>query len=486
MKTESFVINTLLFIVLFLMAIAPHKSMAQQHDIRQSIVKIYSTQIEPDYSNPWQFDDAEQSSGSGFVIENNLILTNAHVVSNQTFIQVRLFGDARKHQAIIVGISHEADLALLSVSDTSFFNNIPTLSLGDMPNLQDSVSVYGYPEGGDNLSITKGVVSRIEHQLYAHSYKKLLAMQIDAAVNAGNSGGAVIMDGKVVGVVMQTLEDAQNTSYAVPIPIIRHVLTDLKDGKHDGFPTLSLNTQSLDSKNLKQHFGLPSEKTGVLVRKVNDTSATNNQIEPNDILLRFDDNTIADDGTIEFRNDERTDFTYLLQQHQIGEPITIYILREGKTKQLTFNAAKGRSLKLLQMQHDVSPPYFIFGGLVFSTLSMNYLCSWGEDWLVNAPLSFLNAALYEEWHENRREIVILIKVLPHEINSGFHDLTDEIVTEVNGNHVRGLNHLISLISNGHDSLIEIKLQNEKLLIVNPEEANETHTSLLRQYGIPYN
>jgi len=484
MKKESFANNSLFFVIFFLIVVSPYNSMAQQHDIKQSMVKIYTTQIEPDYTNPWRLGAAEQSSGSGFIIENDLIMTNAHVVSNHTFIHVRIFGDAKKHQAFVVGLSHEADLALLSVADTSLFDNIPPLSFGDMPNLQDNVSVYGYPEGGDNLSITKGTVSRIEHHRYVHSYKNLLAMQIDAAVNAGNSGGAVIMDGKVVGVVMQSLEDAQNTSYAVPIPIIQHVLADLKDRKYEGFPTLSIRTQRLDSKNLKQQFHLPSDKTGVLAIKVHDASATDHQIQPGDILLQFDGNTIADDGTIEFRTDERTNFAYFLQQHQIGEPITIEILREGKTKQITFNATKGRSLQLFQMQHDVSPPYFIFGGFVFSSLSMNYLCSWGEDWIVEAPVNYLNATMYEKWNDNRRQIVILVKVLPHEINTGYHNMSDEIVTEVDGVPIRDMNHFISLIQNGSKSLVEIKLKNGVLLVINREEAKKTHNILLKQYGIP--
>ena len=119
MRNKILTTNILSFVIFVCIALSPQQGIAQQPDIKQSMVKIYTTQIEPDYHNPWRLGDAEQISGSGFVIENNLILTNAHVVSNQTYIQVRLFGDPKKHLAYVVGISHEADLALLSLKDNT-------------------------------------------------------------------------------------------------------------------------------------------------------------------------------------------------------------------------------------------------------------------------------------------------------------------------------------------------------------------------------
>jgi S1-C subfamily serine protease len=73
-------------------------------DVRDSMVKIYSVQNEPDYDNPWQMKGPEAFSGSGAIIEGNRILTNAHVVSNHTFIMVRLHGQAKKHPAKVIAV----------------------------------------------------------------------------------------------------------------------------------------------------------------------------------------------------------------------------------------------------------------------------------------------------------------------------------------------------------------------------------------------
>ena len=180
---------------------APTGACAQDSDIRDSMVKIYSVQIEPYYYDPWSMNRPTFSSGSGCVIEGRRILTNAHIVSDQSFIQVRRHGDAAKYTARVVAVSHAADLALITVEDETFFKNIVPLKLGDLPEVQQEVTVYGFPQGGDTLSITKGVISRIEHDAYAHSSIELLAVQIDAAINSGNSGGPVLVGNRVSGVV---------------------------------------------------------------------------------------------------------------------------------------------------------------------------------------------------------------------------------------------------------------------------------------------
>jgi S1-C subfamily serine protease len=198
-----------LILIAILVAALPGVSLAGS-DVKDSMVKIYAVENRPDYDNPWNMKGPDAASGSGCVIEGNRILTNAHVVSDQTFTQVRLHGRSKKYPARVLAVSHEADLALLTVNDPSFFGGAKPLAFGRLPQVEQEVVVYGFPEGGDTLSTTKGVISRIEHHRYVHSQIKLLAMQLDAAVNAGNSGGPVIVDGLIVGVVMQSLKKAES------------------------------------------------------------------------------------------------------------------------------------------------------------------------------------------------------------------------------------------------------------------------------------
>ncbi len=79
--------------------------------IQDSVIKIYTTQAEPDYFTPWRLLTPRQSSGSGSVISGNRILTNAHVVANASYVQAQKHNDPQRYQARVLFVSHEADLA---------------------------------------------------------------------------------------------------------------------------------------------------------------------------------------------------------------------------------------------------------------------------------------------------------------------------------------------------------------------------------------
>ncbi|MBZ0165382.1 MAG: serine protease, partial [Candidatus Omnitrophica bacterium] len=237
---------------------------AQAAQPSKSVVKIFVTSNRMDFYRPWQSHGISGNSGSGAIISENQILTNAHVVKDQTFIQVKKHGDPKKYTARVVAIGDECDLALLEVENKNFFDDTKPLVFGGLPELQDTVTVLGYPQGGEKLSITEGVVSRIEVTTYAQSARQLLALQIDAAINPGNSGGPVLQDGKIVGIAMQAFNAGQNIGYMIPVPIIEHFFDDLKDGAFDGFPMAGINFMNTQNEHLREYYRV-STNGGVLV-----------------------------------------------------------------------------------------------------------------------------------------------------------------------------------------------------------------------------
>lgn len=186
-----------------------------------SIVRIMVTASVPNYQYPWQNEKIGSSSGSGIIIDGKMILTSAHVVNNAKFIKVQKENSPQKYAAYVMYISHQADLAILSMPDKTFFEGTKALSFSTAAKQGDAITVLGFPVGGNNLSTTKGVISRIERNMYVQSSEKMLTLQVDAAINPGNSGGAAInQKGEVVGVAMQLLPKASNIAYLVPSLII--------------------------------------------------------------------------------------------------------------------------------------------------------------------------------------------------------------------------------------------------------------------------
>ncbi|MBV1870870.1 MAG: trypsin-like peptidase domain-containing protein [Gammaproteobacteria bacterium] len=461
-----------------------HCQCKSESSIKNSIVKIYTTKVPPSYDSPWSFLNQEQSGGSGSVIDNNLIITSAHVVSDQRFITVRLFGEAKKYEATIVAISHEADLALLTVDNRDFFDKVTPIPLGELPDLQDEVFVFGFPEGGDTLSITNGNVSRIEYGAYSHSSQSYTVMQIDAAVDHGSSGGPVITNGKVVGVVMQRVNESDNISYAVPVSIIDHFLQDLKDGKHNGIPRIGFFIQDLENEGMRARYHLKSNQTGVLVLKIVDGAIDKNALRENDVLLKIDNNDIAGDGTVELRQGERISMGYHLDKHQIGENIDFQVLRNGHIKNISIKAKKEKVYQVNREEYGISPNYYIFGGLVFSPLTVNYMKTWGDEWFVDSPIEYLYLYKNGLWENKLQEHICLIKVLPHTINAGYHDKSDLIIEAVNGMPIINLEHMISLIESSAKGLIEFRIMNRGTIVIDRNAAIDTHNDILTEYAIP--
>jgi S1-C subfamily serine protease len=162
------------------------------------LVRITATEVAPDYRAPWNAGMLGRGIGAGFVIDGNRIMTNAHVVSNSRYLTVERDGDPNKYQAKVLFVAHDCDLALITV-DPTFFKNMLPLKFGGIPELESTVSAYGYPIGGERMSVTAGIVSRIDFQLYTHSsIDQHLAVQISAQINPGNSGGPVMQNAKVI------------------------------------------------------------------------------------------------------------------------------------------------------------------------------------------------------------------------------------------------------------------------------------------------
>ncbi|MCK4860026.1 MAG: serine protease, partial [Candidatus Omnitrophica bacterium] len=293
-----------------------------QQNTKGAIVKVYTVCNEHDYGKPWQMLGQQRRTGSGCIISGKRILSNAHVVGDQMFIQVKRAGQAKKYTAKVEAVAHECDLAILKVADEAFFADSEPLEVGSLVEVRDKVAVYGFPRGGDELCITEGIVSRIEHQYYTHSGVALLSCQIDAAINPGSSGGPVIKDNKIVGVAFQAAE-GENIGYMVPAVVVKHFLKDIKDNKYDGIPLLGINFQNMENPSIRLKYNMNEKQTGILVGRVYPCSCAKEILKSGDVLLSIEGKNIENDGTIEFRSNERMFFGYVLQRKYIGETVKL-------------------------------------------------------------------------------------------------------------------------------------------------------------------
>ncbi|KAJ8619569.1 hypothetical protein MRB53_028098 [Persea americana] len=455
----------------------------QDASFLNAVVKVYCTHTAPDYSLPWQKQRQHTSTGSAFMIGEGKLLTNAHCVEHGTQVKVKRRGDDTKFVAKVLAKGVECDIALLSVESEEFWKGAEPLRFGRLPCLQDAVTVVGYPLGGDTISVSKGVVSRIEVTSYAHGATDLLGIQIDAAINPGNSGGPAFNDqGECIGVAFQVFrsEEAENIGYVIPTTVVSHFLDDYeRNGKYTGFPCLGVLLQKLENPALRKCLKVPSNE-GILVRKIEPTSPAYNVLKEGDVIVSFDGVHVGCEGTVPFRSTERIAFRYLISQKFAGDMVELGIIREGTHMQVK-TVLNPRIHLVPYHSEGGQPSYLIVAGLVFTPLSEPLIEEEGEDSL---GLKLLAKARYSLAKFKGEEIVILSQVLANEVNIGYEDMGNQQVLKFNGTPIRNIHHLAYLVDSCQDKYLVFEFEENFLAVLDREAATIASPCILKDNGIP--
>jgi len=431
-----------------------------------SLVRISVTSQEPDYTSPWMPGSISSGVGAGFVISGKRIMTNAHVVSNATFIQVLKEGDPSPWEARVLYVAHDSDLAIIGVYDESFFDGMQPLEFGGVPALESEVSVYGYPIGGDRLSVTRGIVSRIDFQPYSHSsVDSHLAIQIDAAINPGNSGGPVMQDGKVVGVAFQGFRGdvAQNVGYMIPTSVVRRFLKDVEDGSYDRYMDVAATFFPLLNPAQRAALGLTDADGGVLVGSIFDGGASDGKLLPGDVVLSVDGHKVYADEKVDL-DGERMEMAELFERKFKGDKADLEIMRDGKREKVTLEMNRAWPFEIQAKSYDKRPRYIIVGGLLFQPLNRDFL-----EPRRDVPLRlryFFDNFVSDHLYRDHPEVIVLSDVLRDPVNTYARPFVGNIVSKINGQEIRTLQdvaaafaeegefHTIELLGEGRPIVLE--------------------------------
>lgn len=453
-----------------------------------AVVKVFCVHTEPNFSLPWQRKRQYSSSSSGFIIGGRRVLTNAHSVEHHTQVKVKKRGSDTKYLATVLAIGTECDIALLTVNSDEFWEGVAPVEFGELPALQDAVTVVGYPIGGDTISVTSGVVSRMEMLSYAHGSTELLGVQIDAAINSGNSGGPAFNDkGKCVGIAFQSLkhEDAENIGYIIPTPVIMHFIHDYeKNGLYTGFPILGVEWQKMENPDLRMAMGMKLDKKGVRIRRIEPTAPESHVLKPSDVILSFDGINIANDGTVPFRHGERIGFGYLVSQKYTGDKAHVQVLRNSKILEFDIKLATHKRLIPAHISGK-SPSYYIIAGFVFTAVSVPYLRSeYGKDYEFDAPVKLLDKLLHSMAGSVNEQLVVVSQVLVADINIGYEDIVNTQVLAFNGEPVKNLKSLANMVENCEDEYLRFDLEYQQVVVLRTKTAKVATSDILTTHCIP--
>ena len=457
-------------------------SMDLGHALR-SVVRIQATSMDPDLRAPWNVGRVKRGTGSGFLIEGRRIMTNAHVVSDARFLGLQRSDSPRIEPATVKFIAHDCDLAILEVEDPGFLDGLEPLPFGTVPPLHSTVATVGFPIGGQRMSVTRGVVSRIEFRPYAHSgLDAHLTIQTDAAINPGNSGGPVVQDGKVVGVAFQGYGGAvaQNTGYMIPTPVISRFLEDIRDGSYGGYPELAISTFGLIHKPTRERLGLPMDSSGLLVVDVLPQGSADGLLQRDDVLLKIDGHPILSDGQI-LLDGELVQMVEIVERKFVGDTVVFAVRRAGQEIEVKVPLKGAWFYKYRAAEYDTLPRYLVFAGLVFQPLNLDFLRTYQpkEPPILDAYEFQINERAYLE----RPEIVVLSSILADPINTHMDRFRMTIVETVNERPIGSLRELDEALSEKAERYV-LTLRGEGMpLVLEADKVAAAKIRIAEQYGI---
>lgn len=344
----------------------------------KSVVKINVKSRKIYYSNPLNTYNIFETSGTGFFIAPNLILTCYHVVENSIIIDI-LYKNTNEVKATIKHIFPDDDLALLEIKE--IFTDCIPLELKPIKEKDiDDVLTIGFPLSSKNVVITKGIISGYQESL----------IQTDASLNHGNSGGPLVINEKgtykVIGVNVSKNSNAEKTGFVVPIYRFTNLFDIIKNNIKDFVvkkPIIYFDYQKIIQDELREilynEIQIPydKKKVGVRISIINKNYYINKYLKEGDILISINSCPISYEGQIKFDfYPEKIPIEDFGLWFIPGDKITIEFIDtiEKKFKKVEFN------LEIIKTNIDkyymVDPKSIYFvenNGLILSIFCKNHL-----------------------------------------------------------------------------------------------------------------
>jgi hypothetical protein len=330
-----------------------------------------------------------------------------------------------------------------------------------LPEIRDSVMVYGYPTGGTSLSVTKGIVSRIEFTPYNFDVSGL-RIQIDAAINPGNSGGPAVVEDKMIGLAFSHLGGAENIGYIIPTEELDLFLKDIADGHYDGKPAIHDRLQTLENPALRSFLKLDSSVQGIVVHQpVSQDKAY--PLKEWDVITSIGDTAIDDQGMIPLGSNLRIRFTYLVQKFAKNGRVPLKIVRAGKEQSIDVPVPQEIPLAIPDWK-GAYPSYFILGPVVFSEATSQLVAAFtkinkGADWLL--AFGFSGSPLITRYGDTaafpgERVVFVSSPFFPHKLSKGYGNPAVQAVKSINGHLVKNLADLVQTVRDLKDEFIKIE------------------------------
>jgi hypothetical protein len=311
-------------------------------------------------------------------------------------------------------------------------------------------------------------------------------VQVDAALNPGNSGGPAINEGKIVGLVFSKINTAENVGYLIPTDEIRRFFDNIKDGHYAGNMQMLDDWQTAENEALRKYLKMPADVTGLVVTEPY-SDDKDYPLKQWDVVTHIGDHAIDNQGYVDVREGLRMRYDYYVSRLAKDGKVEVTLLRDGEKKTVKVPVAP-RPETVLPVLEDGYPEYFIYGPIVFEVASQEYVGALGRN--AGALLGLrspLMMRLFDKPKEKGEQIVVIAtRMFPHPSIKGYDNRPLAVIDKLNGKKVKNLRNLAEMLRDSKDEFLRFEMADKsESLVFKRAEMEAATEEILSNEGIRY-
>jgi S1-C subfamily serine protease len=462
-------------------------------ELRNSVVRINSTQQSWNAGQPWEKNPPNQRRALAAIVGPQQVLTTSELVADATYLEFESTDGTRFAQAKVLAVDYEANLALLGPASekegTALFAQTTVLEIVTPPKIGQTLGIMQVEDNGQTL-ITPGTLQSVDVTSSFIAGQRFLTYMIKASMQSAASSYSlpVLQENKLAGVLISYNSKDQICDVA-STDIILRFLKEAADGDYKGFPNLGISIARTEDSSFRQWLKLKDDQGGIYISKVRKGGAGDLAgIKVGDVLLAVDGQAIDRRGYYQHPNYGSLFWGNLIRGEKFtGDTVMLSILRDGQATEIKATLTREEESERLVPTHQFgkAPNYLIKGGFVFQELSRPLLEAFGEDWSSRAPLNFLDALENPEKYEDKADrIVFLSGSIPTPATIGYESLRNLIVRKVNGQEITNMKTLIAAFKGNMNELHSIEFAEEDFTVYLDDSVSTNVDSQLLKRGIP--
>ena len=465
-----------------------------QERMHAGLVRLRISTVHYNPARPWSREVGSTFEITGLVRPGNRILVSAGPVRDAANIEVTRQGSYRKYQAEVILFDTEANLAMLTVKDPTFFEGMEPIPLSADP-MPGSTYRAARIDGGFGIESTDVTVSELL-PVADYGFTRLPVALFRSAPRF--EAGGIILDGQgIVGMI--GFVDGQDQAEAVfasrlrqfeeMVDSVEKLPAARRKSSYKGFPVQGFFFSPLEDPALRKHYGLANSQDGILITTVLKGCSVTGHLQPGDVLTRVDGYSVNPAG--DYQDPELgwqpVDLLFVRDVkgnlRKVGQTLTLNIVRDGKDREVKISLKSYQGgAERIPWAESGPPPYLVHEGFIFVELNVPFLKErFGSEWK-NRALAL--AAVYdsEKYYapdESQDRVIVLSDVLPAESTRGFDGFAGEQVVEVNGEKARSMKQLKEALES-KDGLSILTLRSGRKIYVRTGAGN---AELRQEYGI---